>query len=442
MAFKKSPEEYRVIFLFYAMPKINLTKNQIVMLAIGAAMLLGLIILFMTGGKNPAPVAVNLTVWGVDDESVFTTALSGYVGPASVRYKKIPEDSYRATLLDALAAGEGPDVFMVRGEDLYKYRNKTVPAPTSTISAAVMDSNFPTAVIQEYTDMNGQAWGLPLSLDTLALFYNKDALEQAGIVFPPANWEDFQADVRILAKRNANNQLVSPAAGIGGTLSTVPIGTDVLMALMMQNGTTMNSKDGLEATFAKSSEGLKAFNYYLQFANPSSPYYTWNENLGSAPSLFAGGRLPLYFGYREDYLKLKAAAPYLAIKVAPMPQAGEYAVNYPRTWGLAVSKQSKAPSYAWDFVIQMAGGTNGPRAYMAASGRPPAIKFLMNEKKGDLDLGVFALQGLTARAWRQPDGDAVRTILSDAISNVLSGARDAQRALSEAEGSINALYKR
>jgi hypothetical protein len=211
---------------------------------------------------------------------------------------------------------------------------------------------------------------------------------------------------------------------------------------MMQNGAQMNDSTGSAAAFGRSTPGQKAFDYYLQFANPSSQYYTWNENLGDASALFAGGQLPIYFGYREDYLKVKAAAPYLPMKVAPLPQAGVVAINYPRTWGLAVSKQSKAPAVAWDFIIQVAGGTVGPRAYMTASNRPPAIKYLMNEKKNDLDLGVFALQGLTARAWRQPDGAQVRNILSGAVAAVLTGARSSQRALVEAEDAVSSMFRR
>jgi hypothetical protein len=79
---------------------------------------------------------------------------------------------------------------------------------------------------------------------------------------------------------------------------------------------------------------------------------------------------------------------------------------------------------------------------MTASNRPPAIKYLMNEKKNDLDLGVFALQGLTARAWRQPDGAQVRNILSGAVAAVLTGARSSQRALVEAEDAVSSMFRR
>jgi len=40
----------------------------------------------------------------------------------------------------------------------------------------------------------GQPYASPLSINTLALFYNRDLLNEAGIVLPPVTWEEFVND--------------------------------------------------------------------------------------------------------------------------------------------------------------------------------------------------------------------------------------------------------
>ena len=41
-----------------------------------------------------------------------------------------------------------------------------------------------------------KVYGIPLSIDTLALYYNKDHFREAGLVEAPATWNEFVTTVK------------------------------------------------------------------------------------------------------------------------------------------------------------------------------------------------------------------------------------------------------
>ena len=140
---------------------------------------------------------------------------------------------------------------------------------------------------------------------------------------------------------------------------------------------------------------------------------------------------------------MKTKNPFLNVGVAPIPQnnPGE-TVNFANYWGYTVSKKSLEPDLAWDFVVLLTTNKENAKAYLQATQKPPALRFLIQEYSRDPDLGVFARQILTATSWPQIDNNAIETIFSDMIESVISGKQTAKAALSQAEAQITQLMKR
>src|SRR3989304_9385450 len=94
---------------------MTFTKQQLIFLgAVGIIILVFIVILFAGGRKNTE--RINLTVWGVDDELAWDYAISRYqrLHPnVRIEYTELTEDSYEKELINALAAGRGPDIFMI-----------------------------------------------------------------------------------------------------------------------------------------------------------------------------------------------------------------------------------------------------------------------------------------------------------------------------------------
>lgn len=404
---------------------VNLTKTQLI---IGGAVALIVILLGLIfagvlpglkGTSGPVSVTGTLAMWGLDRTEAIEPAIQNFktlYPNVMVTYRGFTDAAeYGQALVDALAAGRGPDIFAVENRAVLRESGKLSPAPATLFSVARLRELFPKVVEQDFAPQ-GAIYGLPLSIDTLALFYNRDIFDKAGVALPPATWEEFQAMVPKFVQVDSNGNVIRAAAPLGGSIKTVDEAADLLSLLMLQTGTKMVSPDLSEATFT-SDQGAQALRFYTQFADPKSSVYTWNDSLQKADHLWAAEQLAMIFKNSSFITEMKSKNAFLDYRIAPTPQPGaaKIPVAYPRYFGYGVARQSRAVNLAWQFVVSLTTNTDGARQYAVATRRPPALLALKSVFENDPELGVFANQMLTARSWPQADPDAIRTIFSDTI---------------------------
>ncbi|MEK9180296.1 MAG: extracellular solute-binding protein [Patescibacteria group bacterium] len=417
----------------------------VVLVAVGAALV---VLNVRGGGGGGGAPSVTLSVWGTDPLDPWSALIDSYRAyrpNASVNYRQVNPANYKDALLNALAAGEGPDVFFIGNHDLLSEINKIIPANPRQIDLLRLRELYPAAVEQDFY-YRGQIYALPLYMDTMVMLYNRDLLDQAGVAVPPKDWDEFLRVVPQLRRLGVAGAIERAAAAIGGSERSVDSGVDLLNLLMLQNGTTMTNEDMNGAAFASGPSGLagyRAFDFYVQFANSSSPYFTWNDSQTNSLEAFARGKVAIIFNYLSSLPTIKNISPFLRIGTSPMlqPKGAEVEISYARYEGLAVSRQSKSSNWAWDFVVYASTNGNAAKAYAASTGRLPALRALIAEKLNDVNLSVFARQILTARSWLYPAGN-VNDILSRAIQSVLTGQSNTNQALKQAEGQVSQLYPR
>jgi multiple sugar transport system substrate-binding protein len=434
------------------MPK-NFTQKQIMIIG-GAALVVVIAIVVVVLNirtKSTSQQSVTLNIWGTDAPRAFNDLANAYNGPGStgaqIKYTQIDPANYQSKLLAALAAGTGPDIFEISNRDLPQWQSVIAPEPatlSATFNEVTLQNDFPTVVDQDFVS-NGQIYALPLSIDTLAMIYNKDLFDTAGIAIIPKTWEDLQGYLANLKAVNAQGQITQAGAAIGGSETSIADAPDILFLLMLQNGTQMTSSDGSSVTFSNgntaSGAGLTAFNYYLQFANAASPYYTWNDGMGNSIDSFAQGKTAVVFDYSSALATIKAKAPFLNYGVAAMPQPANatVAVNYAKYNGLAVAKYSANSAAAWSFVIGLTTSPANEKIYTDDTGAPPALRSVIAADATDPTMSVFAAQALSARSWHESNSEQIDSIANTAILNVLNGAADSTQALSQAQTAINSI---
>lgn len=441
----------------------KLTQKQIIIIGFGIFILLliGVVVYFNLRHTNTASQS-KLVMWGTDDPKAMTGMINAYESAhqgAQVTYKQIDATAYQTQLLAALAAGTGPDIFEVNDHDLSQWENVLAPMPTTNaeqFSTVTLQNDFPTVVNQDFTD-NGSIYALPLSLDTLTMIYNKDLVDTAGIAVLPKTWDDFDTDVTRLRAVNAEGQLTQAGAAIGGSETSIPNATDILYLLMLQNGTQMMKASSGPAIFANGTDsgndsgggngsngganpGQRAFDFYLQFANVGSPYYTWNDAMGDAESSFIQGQTAIIFGYGSLLSDIKQKAPFLNYGLAPVPQpsGATVFVNYPNYEGLAVARYGQVAA-AWDFVISTLTNSAQVGVYNTDTGTPPALRTAIQANANDPIWSVFGTQALTARSWHEVDATKINDVFNAAIVSVLNGAADSTKALQTAQAGVNAI---
>lgn len=392
-------------------------------------------------------VSATLTVWGVGDTpDAYKPAIDNFKAQypsVNVTYHAFDNEAdYDQALLEALAANQGPDIFEIRNNDLPAEYNKIVPLPSAILPLIQVRTLFPTTVEADFAPQ-GTVYALPLSIDTLALIYNRRLLDQAAVNVPQT-WEDVQNAVPRLATISQSSKAITQAAIALGGSGNVDNASDIMSLLMLQSGTPMVASDFKSATFA-TPEGVNALTFYTQFANAANPVYTWSAAMPSSIDSFSAEHTAMIVDYASAIPEIKAKNAFITIGVAPVPQpkAGlDRPITYPSYWGYAVSRQSANQNLAWQFIVSMATNPTVAESYLKAADKPPAlVSLIKGDYLNDPDFSVFAKQALLARSWPEIDPAAVANAFDAMIDTVNANQDTPSNALSTAENRVTQLMQ-
>lgn len=401
---------------------------------------------------KPEQQAADLVFWGVfDDFDVYKPLIEKFnteFPNINISYAKKDYQTYEDNLLETMAAGTGPDILMIHNTWLPRYINRLVAAPTDLITFKDVQNNFVDVAASDFVS-EGYIMALPLSVDTLALYYNKDIFNTKGIPQPPATWEEFLEAVETLTTRNEQGDIVFAGAAIG-TANNVNRAVDILCLLMIQSGVQMVDDGYTQATFhqpiAVDNEtfylGERALEFYTNFSNSFNSVYTWNNQLDYSLDAFARGQAGMMFNYAYNIPTIKSQSPFLNFGVAPMPQikTAQVDVNYANYWGLAVSRTSKSSAAAWQFINWLTQPEN-MQLYAQTTNAPVSRRDLITWQQGDPDLGVFSKQALTAYSWYQADNNVVEQSFANMIESVVGGKATIKEAVIKAADEITSTMR-
>ncbi len=425
-------------------------------LLIIAAVIIVVIIMILAFGlkKDRKPTSITLEFWSVyDDKNVYSEMIDAYQKAnkhVTIKYEKKSFADYEQQLINALAAGEGPDIFSIHHTWLPNHEDKisSMPQGEGFYTAKIFQDTF---VDVAYHDLvkDGKIYGLPLYVDTLALYYNKDFFNSAGIPSPPEDWEEFLDDVEILTKKDQGGNIERGGAAMG-TAENINRSTDILSLLMLQTGAEMTDEDNTSATFNQRTylegdsfmPGKDALRFYTDFSNPVKRVYCWNRQMPYSIDAFYEGKTAMMINYSYHIDTIRAKSPYLNFDVAPVPQIGDrdFDVNYANYWAHAVSKNSANAEEAWKFVIFLAQKENIQK-YLEKSKRPVSRRDLVEWQRADADLDVFANQSLSARSWYQADNQAIEQLFADMVKSVVLGEATLDEAINKAASQVTLLMK-
>ncbi len=422
-----------------------LSKPQFVIVSIIGLVVFVFILIFLrilpglpNDRNNPALVKEKIKIWGVFDSDRKFSAIKNSFGAtypnSTLSFRAFNNISdYEDTLIDALATGQGPDVFMVPNASLKKYVNKISPAPSSLINLIRLRALFP-EIVEKNLTLNGQIYALPVSIDTLALYYNKSLFNQASIINPPETWAELESIIPNLKINDPTDQNAKIWPIALGAANNVNNSANILESLLIKDGSIASNKINLRA-------GSNSLEYYASFSNPASPLYSWNANQPYSLDAFAESRVAMILDYGASMKEIKSRNSSLNFRVAEAPSDGIASAPYGKLWGFAVSAQSRIPSLAWDFILRLTTNAEIAESYFLENGEPPALNSVIQKYLGDPDWSIFAKQALTAVSWPKLDDAKMDNALVNAIQSVLSGS-DARKALEAVESEYGRVSSR
>jgi multiple sugar transport system substrate-binding protein len=408
-------------------------------------------------GKPPEPDPINLTYWSVfreksDIEALITQykALKPHV---TITYRNLRFTEYESELVNGFSLDRGPDIFSIHNDWLPKYRQRLAPIPQDMMTLREYQSSFAEVATDDFVQ-EGQIWAVPLSIDTLALYYNKDHFNQANLPSPPENWKEFRDHVKLLTKTGSLGNFTQHGAAMG-TATNINRSVDILYVLMLQNQTPMTNTERTRATFDQSIRtpagetfvpGREALQFYTDFSSPSKDVYTYNPRSDFSIDAFAQGRASMMMNYSFQAKAIRALSPDLNFDIATMPQIegannrGEK-VNFANYFGEVVSNKSINQREAWEFLTWIT-QKQQLATFLETSNLPTSRRDMVNDQISDPDLGVFAEQILTAKSVYKPEANTVDNIFAEMISSVNLGSATVEEAVTTGARRVDALFTR
>ena len=125
------------------------------------------------------------------DKSFIGDALTACGTKAGVTIKRetVPGKSLISKVLQQSSSKTLPDVLMLDNPDLQQIAATGALAPLADFK--ISTDNFAEGVLSAGT-YKDKVYGLAPTVNTIALFYNKDILDKAGVT-PPTTWDELKA---------------------------------------------------------------------------------------------------------------------------------------------------------------------------------------------------------------------------------------------------------
>lgn len=339
---------------------------------------------------------VSLTFWGLwEDEALIRPVVEEYKkqNPSlSVSYVRQSSVNYRTRVQTQVREAVGPDIFMIHNSWLPMFEIDIQAAPPEVFTLSEYKNTFYPVAEQSFVKDN-QIFAAPSEIDGLAIYMNEDILAGVG-GSTPKNWREFMDLAARMTVRDASG--IKTAGAALGTASNVDHWSDILGLLLLQ-------QPGVDLKNPASSAVAEVFRFYTGFVTDPRKK-TWDINLPSSTEMFASGRLGFYFAPSWRAHELRVANPNLKFKVVPVPQLIDRKAGWASFWAWAVSKESKHPKEAWQFIKFLTSVEAEKLAYAEASkirlfGQPYSRQDLQQELVNDPLIGAFVSQGPIYKFW-------------------------------------------
>ena len=368
---------------------------------------------------------VTITYWSLwEDQKVLQPIISDFQKQnpnITVNFAKQDSKKYRERLDARIRNGTGPDVFRFHNTWYPMLSSFLAPLPSDIITTKDFRSSF-YAVSQKDLIKNGAIFGIPLEIDTLALYINSDIFQAAGAK-PPITWEEFINDARMITVKDEKEKIKTAGVAMG-TYANVVHAPDIISLLFAQNGVDPNN---VSANPQKAAETL---DFYTAFAIGDGN--VWDGTQDSSLLAFGKGNLGMYFGYSWDYFTIKAMNPNLKFKIVAVPQLPDQNKNIASYWVEGVSAKSKHQKEAMLFLKFLTSKESAEKLYTEASktrdyGEPYARIDLADSLRDNSNIYPFILQAKSATSSLFVDGtndDGINSKLNTYLENAIGSILD------------------
>ena len=426
------------------------TFQMILLGVFGLFMIIG-IFFFATYRTSSIPdeeVIGTVAIWGTYDARAIGTWIdrlsSQNENLRDISYREFSPRDFNQEVLEALAENRAPDLLLLDNSQVHEQINRIDPLVSEFVSKNQFRQDY-LEVGEAYFGPDG-ILGLPLFVDPMVMFWNRNLFSSAGEVKPPIVWQDFFRLVPLFTKTSENFTVQQTALPFGESVNVNHF-KQIISTLILQVGNpiTTLTPDGYRATLVGSAtqpSAFPAFTFFTDFSNPSSESYSWNRSLPTSEEFFLAGKSAVYFGFASEVQPLQLKNPNLNFDIAEVPQS-ETATNkavYADLYGLFIPRaaQNKTSSYRALSALTSSSAVEELQSIVKLA---TVRRDLAGQTASDdLFTEVFRKESIYAKSFIDPDQVRTNNIFSTMIESITSGQKSIDDALRLGSEEINVLF--
>ncbi|MDT0165341.1 extracellular solute-binding protein [Actinotalea sp. AC32] len=367
----------------------------------------------------------SLTIW-VDEtrQAAVEAAATAFEEETGTTVELVQKnfDDIRPDFLAQVPTGEGPDITVGAHDWLGELTANGVVAP---IELGEASSAFEEVAVAAFTQ-GGQVYGLPYSVENIALIRNTDLAAEA-----PATWDD-----AVAAGQAAGTEypILIQMGEEGDPYTMYPLQTSFGAPVFAQN------EDGsYKPELALGGEAGNAFATWLQ-AQGAAGVLDTAVTYDVAVEAFANGQSPFIIGGPWMLGSFEG----LNLEIDPIPSAGgQPAQPFVGVQGFYISAQSENALLANDFLVNFMATEEAQMALYEAGGRPPALVAAADAASSDPITAGFREVGSEAVPMPSiPEMGSVWAFWGVTEAQIVSGAAEPvaawEKMVSDIQGALDA----
>jgi multiple sugar transport system substrate-binding protein len=396
----------------------------------------------VTCSASLAQTTVRVQGYGGQDPAIMQRLLNEVIGDElqaegiTVQYEPIETD-YNAVMTNNLSAGTAGDVFYLPGEVAPGF---IATGRVQPLNDLVNTEPFLDSLLEVYTQ-DGQVYGIPKDFNTLAVFYNEDLFDEAGVDYPNADdtFESFAEKLRAVRELDP---------GIYGACLSADFAR--LGAFAYANGWQPFNEDG--SVSLQDEAFVDAFEFYTGLVTEGTAVQPSDVGAGWPGDCLANEQAAVAIEGAWILGFLRDNAPNLAFGAAPMPRSDETGERGNFVYSVAWAINADTPNQEAAVRVLEALTSEEAQRFILEQG----LAIPSREALGELD--YFNEDDPEAQANRvifegASDGNVFgfqfgnigtdyMTPINNAITAVMTGQADAASALQSAQAELDAILAR
>jgi putative chitobiose transport system substrate-binding protein len=344
----------------------------------------GLLGLILTGVvsclKSPSAKAPQLEFWTMQLQPKFNDYFKDAIGKfetanpgTKVHWVDVPWNAMQGKIQAAMGAKTAPDVVNLNPDFAIQLAAKNAWLDLDPILTKGEYKEYLPRIWQAGT-LNGKAFSFPWYLTTNVTIYNQELLTKAGVLKPPATYQELAQAAKQIKEKTGKYALFT---------TFVPEDSNDVLESMVQMGVELVDKQG-KAAF-NTPAGKAAFQYWVDL---------YKQGLLPKESLTQGHQQGIQLYQAGETAMLAAGAPFIDTIAKNAPQIAKVSAVAPQISGqtgkkgvavmnLVIPRSTKKPDAAVKFALFITNATN-QLAFAQASDTLPSNSQAVTDYKTKL----------------------------------------------------------